>query len=77
MKKYSLVAKDECIACGVCNSIAPDIFAYDDDGYSENIYRADGNSGTIAIEEALHEDLIDAHGSCPTGAIKVSDVPFS
>ena len=76
MEKYSIVAKDECIACGTCGGIAPDIFDYDDDGYSENIYNDDGNTGTIEIEEDLHEDLILAAESCPTEAIKVSDSPF-
>jgi len=76
LEKYSIVAKDECIACGTCGGIAPDIFDYDDDGYSENIYNDDGNTGTIEIEEDLHEDLILAAESCPTEAIKVSDSPF-
>ena len=76
MEKYSIVAKDECIACGTCGGIAPDIFDYDDDGYSENIYNDDGNTGTVEIEEDLHEDLILAAESCPTEAIKVSDSPF-
>lgn len=76
MAKYSKVAKDECIACGACGSMAPDIFDYDDEGYAENIYNADGNKGTVAIGEDLHEDLIDAAEGCPTEAIKVSDTPF-
>ena len=77
MAKYTRVVKDECIACGACGGVAPDIFDYDDEGYSENIYQADGNTGTVAIEEALHADLIDAAESCPTEAIKISDTPFS
>jgi len=77
MAKYTKVVKDECIACGACGGIASDIFDYDDEGYAENIYNNDGNTGTVAIAEALHEDLIDAAESCPTEAIKVSDAPFS
>jgi len=77
MEKYSIVAKDECIACGVCDNLAPDIFNYDDEGYAENIYNADGNTGTVPIGEDLHDDLIEAAEACPTEAIKVSDAPFS
>ena len=76
MAKYSKVAKDECIACGVCGSVAPDIFDYDDEGYSENIYEGDANTGTVEISEELQEGLADAAESCPTEAIKVSDTPF-
>ena len=77
MAKYSIVAKDECIACGTCGSVAPDIFSYDDEGYSENIYDGDANTGTVEISGELHEDLTDAAEACPTEAIKVSDTPFS
>ena len=77
MAKYSKVEKDVCIACGACGGVAPDIFDYDDDGYAQNIYANDDNTGTVAILEALHEDLIDAAEGCPTEAIQVSEIPFS
>lgn len=77
MEKYAIIIKDKCIACGSCNSIAPDIFDYDDDGYSENVYNNDENKGCAPIGEDLHEDLIDAAETCPTGAIQVADTPFS
>lgn len=77
MVKYAAVAKNECIACGACGDIAPEMFDYDDEGYAENIYKGDGNTGIMEISEDLHEDLMDAADSCPTEAIKVSDTPFS
>ena len=77
MAKYSKVAKDECIACGMCGSVAPEIFDFDDDGHSHNIYEGDDNTGTVEIGEDLHADLMDAAEGCPTEAIKVSDTPFS
>ncbi|MCL1991012.1 MAG: ferredoxin [Defluviitaleaceae bacterium] len=77
MAKYTKVAKDECIACGACGSVAPDIFDYDDEGYAENIYPGDGNEGIVEIDEDLHDDLIDAAEGCPTEAIKVSETPFA
>ena len=77
MPNYSIVAKDECIACGACGGVAPDIFDYDDEGYAENIYAGDGNTGTIPISEELQDDLIDAAETCPTEAIKVAENPFN
>lgn len=76
MAKFSKVAKDECIACGACGSVAPDIFDYDDEGLAENIYNGDGNSGTVEIGDDLVDDLIDAAEGCPTEAIKVADSSF-
>ena len=29
---HTHVEKDECISCGVCPSLCPDIFEFDDDG---------------------------------------------
>ena len=77
MAKFSVVVKDECIACGACGPIAPDIFDFDDEGYAINIYAGDNNTGTAEIGEDMHTDLTDAAESCPTEAIKVSDKPFS
>lgn len=77
MVKYSMVAKDECIACGACSAVAPDIFDYDDEGYAENIYDIDGNKGVAEIGEDLFDDLMEAAEGCPTEAIKVSDAPFN
>jgi len=76
MAKFSIVSKDECIACGACGGIAPDIFEYDDEGYAENVYAGDGNTGTVEIAEDLHDDLMEAMEGCPTEAIKVSDTPY-
>jgi len=76
MAKYSVVVKDECIACGACGSVAPEIFDYDDEGYAENVYKGDGNTGIMEIAEDLHEDLMDAAEGCPTEAIKVADKPY-
>lgn len=77
MPKYSIVEKDECIACGACGAIAPEIFDFDDEGYAINVFSGDDNSGSVSISEDLVADLIDAAESCPTEAIKVQDIPFS
>ena len=77
MAKFAMVAKDECIACGACGAVAPEIFDYDDEGLAQNIYNGDGNTGTVEIEEGLEADLIDAAEGCPTEAIKVQDSAFA
>jgi len=65
-KKFTIVDKDTCIACGACSVSAPDIFDYDDDGLAENILAGDCNKGIVVVPEELQEDLEDACDSCPT-----------
>lgn len=77
MAKFTLVAKDECIACGACGAVAPEIFDYDDEGLAQNIVAGDNNTGTVAIDDNMEADLIDAAEGCPTEAIKVQDSPFA
>ncbi|HAX74032.1 MAG TPA: ferredoxin [Firmicutes bacterium] len=76
MSKFTKVSKDECIACGACGAVAPEVFAFDDEGYAENVYNGDNNTGTVEISEDLRADVIDAAEGCPTEAIKVSDTAF-
>ena len=77
MSKYTIVSKDECIACGACGAVSPDVFGYDDEGYAENIFEGDNNTGTVALAENVEADAIDAAEGCPTEAIKVQDSPFN
>ena len=77
MAKYSKVVKEECIACGACGAMAPEIFDFDDEGYAFNVYGGDDNTGTVAFPEEMNDELIDAVESCPTEAIKLAEVPFS
>ena len=77
MAKFTIVSKDECIACGACGAVAPDVFGYDDEGYAENVFSGDNNTGTVAIEASLEADVIDAAEGCPTEAIKVQDSPYN
>ena len=55
------VIRDNCIGCGDCQAIAPNIFEIDDEGLS-----------VIKVKEVPAddaEDFNDALESCPTGAI--------
>ena len=76
MEKFAKVVKDECIACGACAAVAPDVFEFDDEGYAQNVYNGDNNTGTVAISDPLTADVIDAAEGCPTEAIKLADSAF-
>jgi ferredoxin len=55
------VDKDLCIGCGSCVSICPNVFSFNDDGYSEAV--------EDKIENGNIEEVKDAIESCPTEAI--------
>jgi ferredoxin len=56
------IDKEACIGCGLCASIAPDIFEMEDDGLA-------GVVGEVAASKVA--EAKDAEMSCPAGAIKV------
>lgn len=58
------VNKDQCIGCGACQAIVPDVFEIEDDGLA-------CTKGEVTDENK--DDVIDASESCPTGAIKVEE----
>lgn len=74
MLKYTIVNKETCIACGTCASIAPDIFAYDEEGKSYVIL--DDNKGIAVVPDEFIEDLEDAEEACPSESIKVGTRTF-
>lgn len=59
MAKKPYVDKDECISCGLCVEMAPEVFRMDDDDLAE-VFDAAG-----ATEEKIQE-AIDA---CPVSCI--------
>ena len=72
---YTKIDREQCIACGLCTLIAPDIYEYDDNGIADT--KKDNNTGIYPLAE---EDILpfkNAYKSCPTGAIMRSDTPFS
>jgi len=54
---------ENCIGCGACTGIAPDVFELNDDGVAENILGED----TADFEDEIKE----AAESCPVEAIEV------
>ncbi|RLF90612.1 ferredoxin [Thermococci archaeon] len=63
---------ESCIACGVCASVAPEIFEANEEGKSILVEKFRTSSPT---EGEIPDDMKDmaetAASSCPVGAIKV------
>ncbi|MFC5589923.1 ferredoxin [Sporosarcina soli] len=74
MSAYTIVNQETCIACGACGASAPDIFAYNDEGFAYVLL--DDNEGTAVVPEDLLDDLEDACDGCPTDSIKMSEEPL-
>jgi ferredoxin len=77
MSQFTSVNQEACIACGACNSAAPDIFDLDYNGIAGVIYEGDKNRGITAIGPELLEDLQDAIAGCPTHCIQLAAIPFA
>lgn len=53
-----VVDKDLCIGCGLCPSIAPEVFVMEDDG-----------KAGVLVDETQDSAAQEAADSCPVGAI--------
>lgn len=60
-----IVNRDNCIGCGACESIEPNVFQLDDEGISKVIEEN--------VESSNEESINDAIDSCPTAAIEKSE----
>ena len=65
------IIRDNCIACGNCTAICPDIYDYDEDGIA--YCHIDNNEMTKEIDEEFRSLVLEAHNNCPTEAIVVED----
>lgn len=63
MPRKVTLDKDLCISCGVCNSICPAAFDWDDDGKMKAV--------SEDLIDELASETLEAEASCPTGAIAV------
>ena len=61
--KKAIVKKDVCIGCGLCTSMASEVFGFGDDGLAENIL---GEEVPTGLENSVQE----AADSCPVSAIE-------
>lgn len=56
--KYSV--NENCIGCGLCVSVCPQVFELTDEGVSHAINEATSKDVEKSAEEALHECPVDA-----------------
>lgn len=55
------VNKEDCIGCGACHAIAPEVFEMDDEGFATVI--------VDVVDKGMEDDVRDAVEGCPTSAI--------
>ncbi|MFD1671594.1 ferredoxin [Agrilactobacillus yilanensis] len=72
---YTKVCQIDCIACGLCQLKAPELFDYDPQGIA--FCKLDHNQGTVEIPTAQYTNFKAAYQKCPTGAIKRQNTPFT
>lgn len=53
---------EDCIGCGLCNSICPEVFSMTDEGFA---------TACSDIPEKQYESVQEAVDSCPVSAIEV------
>ena len=58
-----VVNRDNCIGCGACEALCPEVFQIDDEGLSTVINKEE-------VKEELVEKVTEAMESCPTSAIE-------
>lgn len=63
--KKAHVKKDACIGCGLCTSIASEVFGFGDDGLAENVL-----GDNTELPEEVVESVQEAADSCPVNAIE-------
>lgn len=71
---YTKIDRESCIACGLCQIIAPNLYDYDAEGIAYSLQ--DNNTGTSPIPQNDFSAFKKAYTSCPTGAILRSSQPF-
>ncbi len=57
------MVNEECISCGMCIDICPEVFSYNEEEKSQAI--------ESDIPTKLEEKVVEAQNSCPVDAIKV------
>ncbi|KYH38655.1 MAG: ferredoxin [Candidatus Bathyarchaeota archaeon B26-1] len=69
-----LIDRENCIGCGVCEALCPEVFEIDEEGLSriKEPYRAE-NLGKGEVGERLKSCVEEASNSCPVSAIRVKD----
>lgn len=74
MRIFTIVDQTTCIACGLCGMTSPHVFDYNDEGLAFSLI--DNNKGVNFVPTEWVDDTIDASEECPSGSIKISEIPF-
>lgn len=61
----TVVDQDACIGCGLCPSIASEVYEMREDGKAHEM--------VDSVPEKLHDDVKEAAESCPVNAIAVEE----
>lgn len=72
---YTRVISEKCIACGLCQLKAPQLFDYDADGIA--YVKIDQNTGQTPIDPKDMIAFKAAYKACPSSAIKRQQSPFT
>lgn len=59
------VNKEKCLICGMCASMLPEVFNFNDEGFVE------ANNDNINDEN--EEEVKDTKNNCPVGAIEIEE----
>jgi len=67
------IDRENCIGCGLCEAICPDVFELADDGKSsiKEPYRL-GDPSEGEVDESLEDCVRDASESCPVSVISIT-----
>lgn len=65
------IIREDCIACGNCNAICPEVYDYDEDGIAYCI--VDNNEMKDEILEKYYSLVLEAQENCPTEAVYVEE----
>ena len=63
------IVPEKCIACGLCQVLAPAIFDYTADGIV--LFANSPTETELSIAKPLHEQAMAAYKECPTRAIVI------
>ena len=65
------IIREDCIACGNCNAICPEVYDYDEDGSAYCVL--DDNTMNEEVAEKYRSLVQEAQVNCPTEAVYVEE----
>lgn len=67
-----LINRENCIGCGVCEALCPEVFEIDEDGFSSvKEPHREGDLGKGEVGDHLKGCVEEASSSCPVSVITV------